>query len=182
MSEDYIWGLTLDKNKSQETWDPDPDLKPDANESAQSYRGEHSLIVKQALLGAEAKEGEVNVVEVEAMGYRADVKFPIAVLKAGTGSHQSVLDVLFPDPPVTFKLVKGSGPVHLIGNHSIGSGETLEDDDEVDEDDLEFDEEDMDEIEEMQNEKNNVDDKKRKLAASNSNPKGKSSKKAKVSD
>ncbi|XP_018901241.1 nucleoplasmin-like protein isoform X1 [Bemisia tabaci] len=180
MSEDYIWGLTLDKNKTSETWDPDPDLKPDANESAQSYRGEHSLIVKQALLGADAKDGEVNVVEVEAMGYRADVKFPIAVLKAGS-TQQSVLDVLFPDPPVTFKLVKGSGPVHLIGNHSIGSGETLEDDDEVDEDDLEFDEEDMDEIEEM-SDKNNVEEKKRKLAASNSNPKGKSSKKAKVSD
>ncbi len=60
------------------------------------------------------------MVEVEAMGYKSDVKYPITVLKGGS-QHQSLLDLLFPDPPVTFKLVKGSGPIHLLGNHSVGS-------------------------------------------------------------
>lgn len=75
----------------------------------------------QAVLGPEAADGEVNVVEVEAMGYKSDIKFPVVVLKGGAGYSQCVLDLLFPDPPVTFKLVKGSGPIHLLGNHSVGS-------------------------------------------------------------
>jgi nucleophosmin 3 len=61
----------------------------------------------------------VNVVQAEAMGYKSDIKFPIAVLKGGSQS-QAVLDLLFPDPPVTFKLIQGSGPIHLLGNHSVG--------------------------------------------------------------
>lgn len=60
------------------------------------------------------------MVEVEAMGYKSDVRYPITVLKGGS-QHQSLLDLLFPDPPVTFKLIKGSGPIHLLGNHSVGS-------------------------------------------------------------
>lgn len=55
------------------------------------------------------------------MGYKSDIKFPVVVLKGGSGHSQCVLDLLFPDPPVTFKLVKGSGPIHLLGNHSVGS-------------------------------------------------------------
>lgn len=75
----------------------------------------------QAVLGPEVPDGEVNVIEVEAMGYKSDIKFPVVVLKGGTGHSQCVLDLLFPDPPVTFKLVKGNGPIHLLGNHSVGS-------------------------------------------------------------
>ena len=47
------------------------------------------------------------------MGYKSDIKFPVVVLKGGTGHSQCVLDLLFPDPPVTFKLVKGNGPIHI---------------------------------------------------------------------
>lgn len=75
----------------------------------------------QAVLGPEVPDGEVNVIEVEAMGYKSDIKFPVVVLKGGAGHSQCVLDLLFPDPPVTFKLVKGNGPIHLLGNHSVGS-------------------------------------------------------------
>lgn len=164
MTEDYFWGLTLDKNKTTDLWDPD--VKNDANDSTQGYRGEHTLLVKQAVLGPDAKEGEINVVEVEAMGYKSDVKYPITVLKAGS-QHQSLLDLLFPDPPVTFKLVRGSGPIHLLGNHSVGSGDGIGEDDE-DEIEDEFEEE--EDIEEA-HDKNSVADKKRKLAQSNSNAK-----------
>lgn len=55
------------------------------------------------------------------MGYKSDIKFPVVVLKGGSGNSQCVLDLLFPDPPVTLKLVKGNGPIHLLGNHSVGS-------------------------------------------------------------
>lgn len=136
--------MTLEKTRTTEVWDPD--VKPDANDSSHVFRGEHTLLVKQvncfsyysffffffkhvikrifffqAVLGPEVPDGEVNVIEVEAMGYKSDIKFPVVVLKGGTGHSQCVLDLLFPDPPVTFKLVKGNGPIHLLGNHSVGS-------------------------------------------------------------
>ncbi|KAL1137669.1 hypothetical protein AAG570_009365 [Ranatra chinensis] len=125
----------------------------DTNES-QAMRGEHTLLVKQVVLGADAKEGEINVIEVEAMGYRSDVKHPIAVMKGGQQS-QAVLDLLFPDPPVTFHLVKGSGPIHLLGNHTVGTGELVGDDDEDEDLEDELDEEDIEDLEDSP-ERNNV--------------------------
>ncbi|XP_050534225.1 nucleoplasmin-like protein isoform X2 [Daktulosphaira vitifoliae] len=176
MTEDYFWGVTLDKTKNVEIWDPD--VKPDANDSSHVFRGEHTLLVKQAVLGPEVPDGDVNVIEVEAMGYKSDIKFPVVVLKGGAGLSQCVLDLLFPDPPVTFKLVKGSGPIHLLGNHSVGTGEGMADEEDDDEIDEEFEEEEEEVIEEV-TEKNSVDEKKRKLAA-NSNSKGKAAKRPKV--
>ncbi|XP_050435817.1 nucleoplasmin-like protein ANO39 isoform X2 [Adelges cooleyi] len=176
MTEDYFWGVTLDKTKNVEVWDPD--VKPDANDSSHVFRGEHTLLVKQAVLGPEVSDGDVNVIEVEAMGYKSDIKFPVVVLKGGSGLSQCVLDLLFPDPPVTFKLVKGNGPIHLLGNHSVGTGEGMADEEDDDEIDEEFEEEEEDVIEEV-TEKNSVDEKKRKLAA-NSNSKGKAAKRPKV--
>lgn len=43
-------------------------------------------------------------------------KIPIAVLKAGE-NRQARLDLDFPDSPVTFTLIEGSGPVHIHGQH-----------------------------------------------------------------
>ncbi|XP_073970299.1 nucleoplasmin-like protein [Rhodnius prolixus] len=179
MTEDYFWGLTLDKSKYKEVWDPD--MKASDKFESPGLRGEHTLLVKQIVLGPEAKEGEVNVVEVEAMGYKSDVKFPIAVMKGGGAQSQAVLDLLFPDPPVTFHLSKGSGPVYLLGNHTVGTGELVGDDD--DEEDLEdeLDEEEMEDLEESP-ERNNVDDKKRKLAQANSTTNKNKGKKAKVDE
>lgn len=173
MTEDYFWGITLSKDNQKEVWDPDV-KSGDANES-HGLRGEHTLVVKQVVLGPSAKDKEVNVVQAEAMGYKSDVKFPIAVLKGGDQS-QAVLDLLFPDPPVTFKLVEGSGPIHLLGNHSVGTGELVGDDEDEDELEDDIDEEDLEDIEETP-EKNNIEEKKRKLAQStNSKPKAKRSK------
>lgn len=50
------------------------------------------------------------------------IKVPVAILKAGeTRSIQTVLE--FPDPPVTFKLVEGSGPVYIHGQQVPGNYE-----------------------------------------------------------
>lgn len=46
------------------------------------------------------------------MSIRDTVKTPVAVLKVGE-SRQCRLDLEFPDYPVTFTLIQGSGPVHL---------------------------------------------------------------------
>nr|CAH7764248.1 unnamed protein product [Callosobruchus chinensis] len=55
------------------------------------------------------------------MTWKDSVKIPIATLKAGGPTNQVLLDLSFPDPPVTFSLVKGSGPVHIVGLHLVGS-------------------------------------------------------------
>lgn len=73
----------------------------------------------QALLGPEAKPGELNVLQVEAMGLKGPIKTPIALLEMGK-TAQIILDLSFPDPPVTFTLVKGSGPVHIVGHNLLG--------------------------------------------------------------
>ena len=44
---------------------------------------------------------------------------PVAIVRPGTLEHVSV-DISFSDQPVTFSLVKGSGPMHVIGNHTYG--------------------------------------------------------------
>lgn len=78
--------------------------------------------------------GEVNVVQVEAMTWKDSVKIPIATLTAGGSNSQVLLDLSFPDPPVTFSLIKGNGPVHIIGHHLIGSPiEEFDDMDEMEE-------------------------------------------------
>lgn len=71
------------------------------------------------VLDSEAQSGEENVVAVDAMGFNSSVDVPIARLKNDT-HLQCFVDLCFPDPPVKFILKKGSGPVHLIGNFSIG--------------------------------------------------------------
>lgn len=74
----------------------------------------------KALLGPEAKLGELNVLQVEAMGLKGPIKTPIALLEMGK-TAQIILDLSFPDPPVTFTLVKGSGPVHIVGHNLLGT-------------------------------------------------------------
>lgn len=116
--------LTLKGAKAQEVWDPE-------SKEAAEYQGGHKLIIKQALLGPEAVEGELNVVQVEAMTWKESMKIPVATLKAGGLNNQVLLDLSFPDPPVTFSLIQGTGPVHIIGHHLIGS--PIEEFDEMDE-------------------------------------------------
>ena len=77
-------------------------------------------MIKQAILSHEASDGEVAVVEAEAMGYaQANIKTLIAVMVQGK-DHQRSLDLVFHDAPVKLRLVKGSGPVHLVGAHGVG--------------------------------------------------------------
>jgi len=123
MADEYFYALTLKGAKASEVWDPEA-------KGAEDYQGGHKLIIKQALLGPEAAEGETNVIQVEAMTWKESIKIPVAVLKAGSNT-QVLLDLSFPDPPVTFSLAQGTGPVHIIGHHLIGS--PIEEFDEMDE-------------------------------------------------
>ncbi|XP_011501659.1 PREDICTED: nucleoplasmin-like protein isoform X4 [Ceratosolen solmsi marchali] len=124
MAEEYLYGVTLDSAKTSEVWDHEP--KNDESDSNQHFGVEQKLIIKMALLGPEAKPGELNVLQVEAMGLKGPIKIPIALLEMGKTS-QIILDLSFPDPPVTFTLIKGSGPVHIVG-HNLLEFEDMEDD------------------------------------------------------
>lgn len=98
-----------------------------------SAKGEHTLCIKQALLGPDTEDNDSCVVEVETIGYKSTIQQPIIVLNQGKKEHV-LLDLNFPDPPVILRLIKGKGPVYISGNHVI-SNEQYNDDDEDDEDD-----------------------------------------------
>lgn len=60
--------------------------------------------------------GEENVIQVEAMTWKDSVKIPIATLKAGGPNNQVLLDLSFPDPPVTFTLIQGKFCISTVFN------------------------------------------------------------------
>ncbi|KAJ8940684.1 hypothetical protein NQ318_017734 [Aromia moschata] len=177
MADEYFFALTLN-GKVSKVWDPEA-------KGAEDYQGGHKLIIKQMLLGPEATEGELNVVQVEAMTWKDSVKIPVATLKAGGPNNQVLLDLAFPDPLVTFTLVQGNGPVHIIGHHLIGSPmEEFEEMDELEEEMLD-DEEGEEGAEEGTNRKRKIsngkskeeeeeeDEPKTKKAKTTNNTKGK---------
>lgn len=69
--------------------------------------------------------------QVETLSVRNPVKIPIAVLKVGE-TRSLMTDLEFPDSPVIFRLIEGSGPVHLLGQQipftyeDFGDGEEIE--------------------------------------------------------
>ncbi|XP_078048794.1 nucleoplasmin-like protein isoform X1 [Augochlora pura] len=142
MAEEYLYGITLEGANSSEVWDPEH-KNDDADGTNQHFGADQKLIIKMALLGPEAKTGELNVLQVEAMGLKGPIKTPIALLEMGK-TAQIILDLSFPDPPVTFTLVKGSGPVHIVGHNLLGTHmEEFDDmDDEMEEENIDDDDDD----------------------------------------
>uniref|UniRef100_D3TQF5 Nucleoplasmin n=2 Tax=Glossina TaxID=44049 RepID=D3TQF5_GLOMM len=135
MSEESFYGITLTAENNAVLWDV---LSND-----EDYPRGQKLIIRQILLGAEAKEGEFNVVEVHTI--KDNLKIPIAVLKAGE-TRACNPDIEFYETAVTFKLIKGNGPVYIHGQNikdevevvDIEDGETDEEDDVVEEEEYEI--------------------------------------------
>ena len=72
------------------------------------------MAVKQILLGHDAKEDELNVVQVETLSKGNSKTIPIAVLKRGE-SQSMTPNLEFHSYFANFELIKGSGPVHITG-------------------------------------------------------------------
>uniref|UniRef100_A0A7M4F5L1 Nucleophosmin/nucleoplasmin 3 n=1 Tax=Crocodylus porosus TaxID=8502 RepID=A0A7M4F5L1_CROPO len=90
---------------------------------------EHLLTLSTVSLGAGAVD-ECNVVEV--VGRDCDdqeIAVPVANLKLSCQPSLS-LDGFTLQPPITFRLAAGSGPVHLAGQHRVGKDWGLSDEDE----------------------------------------------------
>jgi nucleophosmin 3 len=73
----------------------------------------------QIYLGEAVKELEEQIVQMEVTTKFGKNKMPIAFLRQGHSERVSV-NVKFSDLPVKLTLVKGDGPVHVIGNHTYG--------------------------------------------------------------
>uniref|UniRef100_A0A6B2ECV4 Putative nucleoplasmin n=1 Tax=Phlebotomus kandelakii TaxID=1109342 RepID=A0A6B2ECV4_9DIPT len=112
MTDEYFYGVTLTSADPSQTWDP---FHSDDDQDMSVW---NKLLVKQLLLGHDAKEEEYNVVEVATQTMDDVIKIPIAVLKAGEA--RNVCMQLEFVAPVIFTLVKGAGPVHIHGHHLIG--------------------------------------------------------------
>ncbi|XP_037117397.1 nucleophosmin 1b isoform X5 [Syngnathus acus] len=102
----YLFGCTLKSDKREYKVDVDDD------------ETEQQLSLKAACLGAEA-EDKFHMVEVEALTYDGKAtKVPLVVLKPsvlpsmGLGGFEIT-------PPVTLRLLSGSGPVHISGQHFV---------------------------------------------------------------
>ncbi|XP_043842639.1 nucleoplasmin-3 [Dromiciops gliroides] len=94
---------------------------------------EHVLALTMLCLTEDAKE-ECNIVEVVARNSdNEEIAVPVANLKLSCQPMLSLGDFLL-QPPVTFHLKSGSGPVHVSGRHQIVS---MEDSDLSEEDESE---------------------------------------------
>ncbi|XP_049529595.1 nucleoplasmin-like protein [Anopheles darlingi] len=139
MADEYFYGATLKEGTKYVTWDPE--------NKSDGFPRTHKLVIKQCILGHEAAGDEYNVVQVETMTIRDTLRIPIAVLKVGE-TRQCRMDLEFSDAPVTFTLIEGKGPVHIHGQHLLGSlVEEFEDMEEMEEEVLDEEEADEDEDE-----------------------------------
>ncbi|GLG98662.1 nucleoplasmin-like protein ANO39 isoform X1, partial [Gryllus bimaculatus] len=174
----YKRAISGGESASTGSWDPESDA---AEGSKFDIQSDQTLVVRQAVLGAKAKPDELNIVEVSVMGFNKNMKIPVIRLKIGEQT-QCRLDLTFPDPPVTFTLVEGSGPVHICGNIGVASGPLNELEEEEDEVDDDLDEEEDENAEESEDDlQNKAGEKKRKVAA-NANGKNKKIKLEEIND
>uniref|UniRef100_A0A1A7Y3K0 Nucleophosmin n=1 Tax=Iconisemion striatum TaxID=60296 RepID=A0A1A7Y3K0_9TELE len=113
----YLFGCTLKSDKREFKVDIDDD---DA---------EQQLSLKAVCLGAEA-EDKFHMVEIEGLTYNSKTaKVPLAVLKPSVLPSMS-LGGFEITPPVTFRLVSGSGPVHISGQHFVSVKESDDEEEE----------------------------------------------------
>nr|XP_061832543.1 nucleophosmin-like isoform X5 [Nerophis lumbriciformis] len=102
----YLFGCTLRADKREYKVDVDED------------ETEQQLSLKAACLGAEA-EDKFHMVEVEALTYDGKTtKVPLVVLKPSVLPSMT-LGGFEITPPVTLRLLSGSGPVHISGQHFV---------------------------------------------------------------
>jgi len=148
MADESFYGVTLTGTDNTVNWDV---LSND-----EDYPRGQKLIIKQILLGAEAKDDEFNVVEVYTV--KDSLRIPIAVLKAGETRAVNP-DVEFFDTSVTFKLIKGNGPVYIHGQNLKDEVEVIMDEEDTDEEDDGEEEEDEAHPKKKQKIENNADGK-----------------------
>jgi len=103
-----LWDAELTREKNTYTWNP---------ESEQGFPD--ILFLKGAILGQMAVEGERNIVTVTFKNAKQeDMTHPVLSLTLGREDQRDVELTFMRVEAVTFKLVAGSGPVHLVGQQT----------------------------------------------------------------
>ncbi|XP_038614217.1 nucleoplasmin-3 [Tachyglossus aculeatus] len=103
---------------------------------------EHVLALTMLCL-VEGATDECNVVEVVARNHNnKEIAVPVANLKLSCQPMLSLDDFQL-QPPVTFRLKSGSGPVHVTGRHQIVSVQSSDASDEEEEEEESEEEEDL---------------------------------------
>lgn len=114
MSKEYLWGCELSSSNPLYVWDMGDDSDDEDGHSLC-----YNLLLRQAVLGTKAMDGEVNVVALETVGALASaIEQPLFRLKAGH-VDQCQLDILITHPGSRLRLVEGSGPLFIWGQHLI---------------------------------------------------------------
>ncbi|XP_064631497.1 nucleoplasmin-like protein ANO39 isoform X1 [Lineus longissimus] len=110
---EYFWGCTLTEEKPSAEW-----TFEEEDEDRDFFS--HTLFLKSAVLGAGAKTGDVNLIEVETKNFKdTEIKQPIASLTAGQ-NNMCLLDISFDHRvPVKFTLKTGAGPVSIAAQHLV---------------------------------------------------------------
>ncbi|XP_055498542.1 nucleophosmin-like [Leucoraja erinacea] len=91
---------------------------------------EHQLSLRTVCLGADASD-DLHLVEAEGLNFEGkNTKITLAALKLSVQPTVS-LGGFEIEPPVTFRLKSGTGPVYISGQHLIADFESEEEDDSV---------------------------------------------------
>merc|ERR1711872_573275 len=156
VEEENMWAVTLSGTKREYEWAPeDPSDSVNADDSVDeesdpSFKPNHRLLIKSAILHPEAKKDEVTWLQVETTGYNKEkVVTPFVAMKGGENLQQYV-NLLLPDP-ATIKIISGEGPITLIGSHCVDFYDFRNfDEDEEDAEDAESSEDDEVDMEEQE--------------------------------
>uniref|UniRef100_A0A8C5WLP7 Nucleophosmin/nucleoplasmin 3 n=1 Tax=Leptobrachium leishanense TaxID=445787 RepID=A0A8C5WLP7_9ANUR len=105
--ESFLFGCELSAKSKRYTFEVD-----------EEDECEHSLSLQTITLGADAKD-EFHVVEVTGLNYEnKEITVPVANLKPSCQTMVT-MEHFELQPPVTFSLKLGSGPVNISGRHLI---------------------------------------------------------------
>jgi len=110
----FLWGTELSRSRDQVVLKLDEEISEDEER--------HLLHLKQVCLGINAIQGERNVVEIHTTDFSdKEQRHPIASLTLGKKDCAN-LDICLAwtkNREIKFKLVIGSGPITISGNHHV---------------------------------------------------------------
>ncbi|XP_037945076.1 nucleoplasmin-like protein [Teleopsis dalmanni] len=105
----FFYGTTLDIKTPLATFENETNIE-------ENLYNAQKLTIKRIILDPSAKENEFNIIEAETLNCDSEnIRIPIAILKAGE-TRMLKPNIEFPNKTVSFKLIKGNGPVHIYGN------------------------------------------------------------------
>ena len=115
----FLWSCTLDTENKEYNWSPeDPaDMDDILDVTDPSVKPTHRLLLKTAILMPSAKDGQVNIVQIESEGYNKKIVLPVCAMKGGV-DLQTYMDFLVPYP-AKFTLIQGEGPIFMVGSHCV---------------------------------------------------------------